>query len=170
MFKYGDLRLRPIETSDLDFMYEVRTDPSTADMVGTLHLKSKEDQYLWFKCLKEDRTKAYYVLELDQKSKVVKIGYLRFDEIDLLNRSMRVGGDLHKDYRSKGYGHQMMLLIKEFCFGCMNMHRIWLLVLSTNLVAKHIYEKAGFKKEGVMRKAVYKNGEYIDYEMWALLK
>lgn len=169
MFTYGNLRLRPIENSDLEFMYRIRTDPSTSEMVGTLHLKSLEDQVAWLKSLKDDKTKAYYILELSAPSHD-KIGYLRFDEIDMINRSMRVGGDIAKEYRLKGYGASMMELIKKFCFGYLNMHRLWLLVLSTNEVAKHVYEKAGFEKEGVMRKAVYKNCKYIDYEMWALLK
>ena len=166
MFEYNGIWLRAIESSDLEFMYKIRSDPSTAEMVGTLFVKSLDEQDLWLKSLREDKTKAYYIFGVQ----FTKIGYLRFDEIDLINRSMRVGGDIDQKYRGQGYGQKMMELIKKFCFDYMNMHRLWLLVFSTNLPAKHIYDKAGFKKEGVMLKAVYRNGEYIDYEMWSLIK
>jgi len=170
MFEYKELGLglRPIESRDLEFVYLIRTDPSTAEMLGTLHLGGFEDQLSWLRALKEDKTKAYYILEDLTNSD--KVGYLRFDEIDLINRSMRVGGDIAPLFRNKGYGQKMIELIKKFCFDYMNMHRLWLLVLSTNAPAKYIYKKAGFRGEGVMRKAVYKNGMYIDYEMWSLLK
>jgi diamine N-acetyltransferase len=171
MFEYEGLRLRPIESSDLDYVYMIRTDPSTAEMLGTLILTSFEDQLLWLNLLKKDKTKAYYILETGfSDGEYLPIGYLRFDEIDLINRSMRVGGDIALCYRNKGYGKKMMGLIEKFCFDYLNMHRLWLLVLSTNKVAKHVYEKSGFEKEGVMRKAVYKNGEYLDYEMYSILK
>jgi len=171
MFEYEGLRIRPIESQDLDYMYMIRTDPSTAEMLGTLILTSFEDQLMWLDSLKKDKTKAYYILEvIFRTDPYLPIGYLRFDEIDFINRSMRVGGDIEMSYRGKGYGTQMMELIKRFCFDYLNMHRLWLLVLSTNKVAKHVYEKSGFEKEGVMRKAVYKNGEYLDYEMYSVFR
>ena len=52
----------------------------------------------------------------------------------------------------------------------MNLHRVELKVLASNERAQHVYEKCGFSKEGIIRKAVYKNGEFVDLLLYGILK
>jgi RimJ/RimL family protein N-acetyltransferase len=92
------------------------------------------------------------------------------DQIDYINRSIRVGGDIHKDYRGKGYGTKMFELIVSYCFNYLNSRRLWLMVLETNEKAIQLYKKIGFKEEGRQIEAVFKNGKYIDYLMMSKLK
>jgi len=63
------------------------------------------------------------------------------------------------------YGSRIFELVVDYCFNQLNMHRLWLLVLSQNKIAKHIYEKHGFEVEGVQRQAIFRNGKYVDYIM-----
>lgn len=48
--------------------------------------------------------------------------------------------------------------------------RVELQVLENNLCAQHVYEKAGFKLEGLRREAVYKNGRYLNCKLYAVLR
>ena len=52
----------------------------------------------------------------------------------------------------------------------MNMQRIELNVLEDNQRAIHLYEKVGFVKEGIKRRAKYKNGKFVNMLNYSILK
>lgn len=128
---------------------------------------NSEQENKWFSYITESPNTKYYIVISEKEE---KIGYVRFDEIDLANRSVRVGADIHVKYRGKGYGEKTYRLILEFCFKYLNFNRVWLLVMENNEVALNLYKKIGFKEEGVMRKAIYRDGKYYDYIMMSILK
>jgi len=163
-----DFKLRLIEKSDLDFVAEIRSDPEVVKNLGTFVMLNKEKQLKWFSGLEKDKSKMYLIMERPDGKK--RIGYVRITDIDYINRSMCIGGDIHKDHRGKGYSKYMYDLIFDLGFKKLNMHRLWLLVLEDNDRAKHIYTTKGFILEGEQRKAVYKNGKYKDYLMMSMLR
>jgi RimJ/RimL family protein N-acetyltransferase len=52
----------------------------------------------------------------------------------------------------------------------MNLNRIWLRVLGTNLRAVRCYEKTGFIHEGAMREAEFRENRYIDVVIMSILR
>src|SRR5919204_307317 len=60
--------------------------------------------------------------------------------------------------------------ICDFGFGELRLERIWLDVYAPNLRAQRSYEKAGFLREGTMRRALFKRGEYADVHRMSLLR
>jgi len=68
-----------------------------------------------------------------------------------------------------GYGTEATKLMLEYGFGILNLHRIELDVYSINNRATHVYEKLGFKKEGVKRENWYYNHEYYDSIIMSIL-
>ena len=55
-------------------------------------------------------------------------------------------------------------------FNQLNLHRIFLTVLSFNARAIRAYEKVGFKKEGVFREHIYRDGKYHDVYYMGILE
>ena len=159
MFKYDILSMRLVERKDLEFLLELRSEPAIWKELGNIQMNSLDSQHYWLDTIQRDPRKEYYILEANDN----KVGMVRTDEIDYINRSMRVGGDIHKDFWDRHLGSRMMEMLKQYCFDYLNMHRIWLMVLDTNDRAKYIYEKAGFIKEGVHREAIFRDNQYIDY-------
>ncbi|HHZ7415102.1 GNAT family protein [Enterococcus faecalis] len=51
-----------------------------------------------------------------------------------------------------------MSLICKFAFYELGLHKIRLAVNSNNQKAIHVYEKVGFKKEGIDREALFQDG------------
>ena len=51
----------------------------------------------------------------------------------------------------------------------MNFHRIEAEVVEYNLAGKHLFEKLGFKQEGVLREAKYFEGKYYNIFSYGLL-
>jgi RimJ/RimL family protein N-acetyltransferase len=55
-------------------------------------------------------------------------------------------------------------------FRDLNLHRVFLSVLDSNDRAIRVYEKVGFRREGVLREAAYKDGWYRDVIVMSILK
>ena len=99
------------------------------------------------------------------------VGCVYLLNIDNINLS----ADLHimigeKENRGKGIGSYAVKALVEHAFYNLNLRRIQLEVLEYNTAARALYRKIGFIEEGIKRKAVYKNGEYVDELIMALLK
>ena len=51
-----------------------------------------------------------------------------------------------------------------------NIHRIQALVLTSNVASMKMHEKCGYKKEGILHDAVFKNGRYQNQAVLALVR
>ena len=63
--------------------------------------------------------------------------------------------------------------IKQLCrtaFEQYDIVRIFAEPYAQNIGSRKALEKAGFVLEGIMKKGVYKNGNFFDYCMYALVK
>jgi len=158
--------IRPVEEKDLKFLLEIRQDPEVRDNLGTFAMLTMKDQKGWYERLEEDESRRYFIFENEDE----EIGYVRMMQIDYINRSVCVGGDIHDKCRGKGHSTGMYDLILDLCFNKLNMNRVWLFVLEDNLRARHIYTNKGFILEGAQRKAIYKGGKYQDYMMMSMLR
>ena len=59
---------------------------------------------------------------------------------------------------------------RDFAFSELGLHRLELDVFSINPRARHVYEKAGFKVEGVLRDAIWLGDGYCDDILMAILE
>jgi RimJ/RimL family protein N-acetyltransferase len=155
--------LRSLEVTDLDRTYKWH---SNADLykylIGTFHFIGRETEEDWLRkkqiyspnevnlaiCLRED----------DQH-----IGNLYLRNIDWVARHAELHifiGESNK--RSMGYGQDAVSLLVEYAFKELGLLRIHLLVLAENKRAIRVYEKCGFVIEGLLRKHVFKGGEFKD--------
>ncbi|GGA21228.1 GNAT family N-acetyltransferase [Paenibacillus physcomitrellae] len=99
------------------------------------------------------------------------IGEVVLNDIDWDNRSANIRiaiGSAHG--RGKGYGQEAMRRMVEYGFRVLGLHRIHLGVYTFNPRAIHVYEKIGFKHEGIERDALYQDGEYHDMIRMAILE
>jgi len=167
MFEYEGIIMRPIEERDLENMVRLRGDPKVWMHLGDITMVNLRSQHEWFQKLSADPSRRYYILASGED---VFLGIVRMDELDWVNRSIRVGGDIVPEHQGKGYGHRMFKLLSKYCFDFLNLERLWLLVMESNIVAQKLYEKAGFTEEGRQRKAIFRDGKYQDYIMMSLLR
>ena len=91
------------------------------------------------------------------------IGTISLEKINHINRTAMLGifiGD--KDYRSKGYGTEVIRLILDYGFNYLNLNSVALHVMSFNERAMKCYKKCGFKEYGRRRQCVFVDGKYYD--------
>lgn len=102
-----------------------------------------------------------YIIEEKKTNMAIGSVYLR--NIDLKHNSGEYGIFIgEEEARGKGYGTEAAKLFVASMFEKLQLHRIFLRVLSENDVAYRSYERAGFIKEGVARDMVRINGIYKD--------
>lgn len=99
------------------------------------------------------------------------IGFCIIAYIDRYNRNCRFGITLgEKDEWGKGYGREIIKEVKRHCFMELNMNRIGVELYSYNERSRRLFEGAGFKREGIMRQYVLKNGKFEDEYVYGLLR
>ena len=75
-----------------------------------------------------------------------------------------------KDCWGKGYGTEAARLMVRHGFQTLNLNRISLNVYDFNPRGIRAYEKAGFKREGVLRQEAYAEGAYHDVIVMGILR
>ncbi len=92
-------------------------------------------------------------------------------DIDADNRSASLRIALFRDEDfGKGYGTEALRLVLDHGFKTLNLHRIGLDVFAFNPRAIHVYEKLGFKHEGVQRNALFYDGAFHDSILLGILE
>lgn len=174
MYWYNDIGFRPIERRDLENIRNLRNDPSTWIYLTDVTQITPSMQEKWFESIEKATNKAYFAVFTQTKDFPIIhegnfIGIIRCDQMDHINRSIRVGADVAREKRGKGYGTKILKAVLEYFFEQANFHRIWLCVLEGNHIAHQLYENVGFREEGRLRKAIWRNGEWVDYIVMSIL-
>ena len=169
------LNIIPLERRHISQLRKTRLEFNTWHYLTDPHPINDFQQEKWFERMSNDPTKMYFAIEmLDSYISMVPeyrfIGILRADEYDRTNRSIRIGVDIDKSERNKGYGTEAMKAFMDYLFKHLNVHMIWLFVAEPNIPAKKLYAKVGFKKKGIHRQALFRDGKWISYELMSILE
>lgn len=130
---------------------------------------NQEMEQQWYdRVLCSNYPHTVFGIEVIQTALLIGISALK--DIDMLNRSAETCiyiGDLNE--RGKGYSKQALCGTLDFGFNKLGLNRIWLKVRTDNPKAISLYEKMGFKLEGTMRSALFKNGQFKSLGFYSLL-
>lgn len=105
-----------------------------------------------------------------EKKSNLTIGYAGFHAWVKLHDRAELGYALNSAAHGKGYATEASVLVVEYGFDQLNLHRIEAYVGTANLASQRILKKLGFSHEG-MKKQHYKIGvEYSDSEVYGLVR
>ncbi len=99
----------------------------------------------------------------------VLVGTVCLWGIDMFNRRAHLGISLGPDHRGKGYGTDACRVLVRHAFVDRGLHRVQLEVLASNLGAIRAYEKAGFRRDGVLRESGWVRGSLVDEVVMSVL-
>jgi RimJ/RimL family protein N-acetyltransferase len=167
LFTHEGISLRPVEEADLDWIRQLRNDESTWPSLGDPRPLKRGRQEAWLAGVDASASQHYFVA-LDDRG--TRLGLIRMDEQDLVNRSVRIGLDVVPELRGKGWGFRIYGALLAYVFDYLGVHRVWLLVLATNKPALGLYKKLGFRLEGRQRQAVWRAGAWVDYLSMSILE
>ena len=89
---------------------------------------------------------------------------------DVYRKDAEIGYLLLTEYWGKGIMTESVGRICEMAFSELDIIRITGLVYEPNAASRRVLEKNGFVREGLMRNAVYKNGNVYDLCVYGKLK
>ena len=162
--------LRAFEPDDYKTTIKWRKDDKIWDMLGgTKYFVSEAYEKQWIENTIFNSKDVKLAICLVENEK--HIGNVYMTNINEINRScvshVLIG---EKEYWGNGYAREALLLAIDYMFNERNMHRIQANVLTSNIASLKMHEKCGYKLEGTLREAVYKNGKYQDQYVLALVK
>lgn len=114
------------------------------------------------------RTTLAFAIRLNSNDE--HIGNVSLQKIDPVNRSaelaMLIG---EKQWWGRGVGMDAYRLLIDHGFRVLHLNRIYSAQTARNKAMIRVCEKVGMQQEGLLRKAMFKNGEYLDVVAYAIL-
>lgn len=81
-----------------------------------------------------------------------------------------VGYAMDEIYIGKGIVTEAVKMVVRFAFDQVGLHRVEAYVSTQNNASIRVLEKSGFQREGLLRKLLYINGQWVDHYMYACLE
>ena len=142
--------------SDLDKMCELTVcyEPRTPEQILNLFNS-------W---LSDNTIKLFAILDNNDC-----IGYAMLKNIDWIHRCAEIHLDI-AEQQNKGHAHTVFKLLTDYAFNNLNLRRISLWAIEEKKQLIQYFECRGFINEGILKKALYRNGKYQDVYLYGLLK
>lgn len=163
--------LRLARAADAGAYYSQNYNPLDAEVARLTGCKEEftRDEVVSFflRCVEDEDRYDFLIVAPDGRI----IGESVINEIDwdLRCANFRIGIFHSKDC-GRGIGSWAVRMTRDFAFETLKLHRLELDVFSFNPRAEKTYLKAGFKREGVLRDAVWDGEKYADDILMALLE
>ena len=166
-----NIKLRDLQQIDKEYFYLWIKDNEVIRYSLSAFQKMNSDSKIsdWFDTVLLDKF-SYNKAIVDNTNQNL-IGYTGISQISETNLSGEYFifiGD--KSYHGKGVGTLVTKEIVTNGFQQLGLNRIMLTVSEKNIGAIKAYTNANFKTEGIMKQAFYRNGEFHDKIVMAILK
>jgi RimJ/RimL family protein N-acetyltransferase len=166
--KNDKVTLRPISLKDAPRFVRWLNNPAVSKPLGnhyaSLTLKKEK---AWIAGLaKKRKTEKQFSIDTAEGVHIGSIGL-----------TLGIGGKVavfgieigDTDYWGKGYAFAAMSLLMEYAFTVLKLHKVELGVFAFNKRAIKLYQKIGFKIEGVKKDHLFYEGKYYDEVQMGLL-
>jgi RimJ/RimL family protein N-acetyltransferase len=172
-FQADRVALRPLQLQNIHTHFRWNNDPELNRLDS--EVPYEEESFGAFKTRFEQMcdtpSPSHRNFEIHARDDEQLIGVAFATNISAHNRHARIGvtiGD--RDYWGRGYGRTSMELLLAFCFDALELHRVSAEVFEYHTAWRDLVEGMGFRREGVLREHLWRDGQYWDKEVYGLLK
>lgn len=165
----GDIKLRALQSTDAFTISELLNNKKISDNLRDRvpYPYSSEDADHFLNIISKQDPVTTFAIEYKELFCGV-IGL--FLQEDVYRKSAEIGYWLGEPFWNKGIMTKAVDLICHYGFEHLDIVRIHTGIFEYNKTSMAVLEKNGFVKEGVSRKAVFKNGKLWDEHRYAKLK
>ncbi|MCA9907771.1 MAG: GNAT family N-acetyltransferase [Anaerolineae bacterium] len=174
IFASERIRLTPITNADIPQFAEWLSDFGLQRLVNPgLSFPTSAADLLdpagWFQAdLKSEKSRMFAARTTDA---AVFVGICALVNVNMFAHFAEIGINLaNPDFRGRGYGREIMLLMLRYGFEQLNLNRINLRVMGFNTRAIRLYERLGFQHEVREREALFHDGQYFDQLRMGILR
>ncbi|NLN42150.1 MAG: GNAT family N-acetyltransferase [Clostridiales bacterium] len=130
-------------------------------------LPLREDKTLvWFKNIKDRVDRVDFTITYNDEP----VGLIGLINIDRKNKKAEYYICLGEEkYKGKGIAYAASKLLIDYAYNKLHLNKIYLYTEKNNNQAQRIFEKIGFKKEGLLVNDLIYNGKKIDRYIYGLI-
>ncbi len=173
MLKGERIVLRSLKKADLVNLLKWFNDVGVTQYLTMYLPVTERGEEKWLEDIETTRqnTDVVFMIEVIDGNDVIPIGTCGLHKINWKDRDTEFGIAIGENkYWSNGYGTEAAKLIINYAFNQLNLHRVSSAAYGFNERSVGMHTKIGFTKEGIVRKSIYKNGQYQDKVIFGLLK
>lgn len=156
------VNLRAMEKEDLPLLSEWFNDPRYGGQYEPLEQVTIKELEKWHDNPRPNE--QWFIVEKKNKSKIGHIFYIT------AGPHLEIGYRLIPRERNKGHCTEAVRILIDFLFLSKNIVRIQAKANPRNIASQRVLEKAGFKKEGQIRKDVFIRGQWQDGVLYSILR
>lgn len=161
------ITIRKFEKSDIPKKVEWINNPANNRFLHYNIPLSIEGTERWFDSHQGETTRYDAVIEADGVP-VGTIGLLSIDRKNSKAEYYIAMGETF--YKGKGVAKEASRLILSYGFEELGLNRIYLFTEVDNIAAQKLFERVGFKREGILKQDVYSHGAFADRIAYGILK
>jgi len=161
--------LRPVTEDDLPFLARLRNDPAAAGEYGWFGWKDPQrGRRRWAESGLLSETGGTLIVLLDNE----RAGSVSWREVPAgpIASCWNIGITLVPESRGRGCGSAAQRLLARYLFTHTLAHRVEASTETTNIAEQRALEKAGFTREGVLRGAMFRQGQWRDLVVYGVLR
>jgi len=151
-FKYGKIKLRPLEPDDIDLLYKWENNIEIWQVSNT---KTPFSKHILAQYLKEAAKDIYETRQLRliiQNEKQKPVGAIDLFDFDPYHLRAGVGILIHnKIDRNQGYATDALKALSNYSYEILGLNQLFANITTDNLKSIQLFEKAGFKKVGIKK-------------------
>jgi RimJ/RimL family protein N-acetyltransferase len=159
--------IRRASGDDVDFLVELVTHEDVEPYLAAVRAKEHDELLAEIaRSAAEPDAFGIFVVEVDGE----RAGTMRFERANKRSRIANLGGlAVHPDFRGARVGDEAARLFQRYLFDDLGYHRVQMEIYGFNERAMRHAERSGFTREGVRRKAYWRNDEWVDGVLYGLL-
>jgi RimJ/RimL family protein N-acetyltransferase len=159
--------IRRAHLEDVDFLVELFTHEDVEPFLAAVRPKDPDSVRAEVERSEaEPEAFGVFVVEVDGE----RAGTMRFERANRRSRIADLGGlAIHPDFRGHRASDEAARQFQRHLVGELGFHRLQMEIYGFNERAMRHAERAGFTREGVRRKAYWRNDEWVDGVLFGLV-
>jgi RimJ/RimL family protein N-acetyltransferase len=173
MLKGRSVLLRPFKRTDISYFLKWFNDPEIVQYLEMYLPMTEMGEEKFIEELGTTRADKdiVFVIEAIRGASTKPIGNCGLHQINQKDRDAIFGIIIgEKDHWSKGFGVEAAGILINYGFQQLNLHRVSSSAIAFNERSIKLHKKLGFREEGRLRQAMFKNGQYHDRIEYGLLR
>lgn len=162
--------LRPLDESDVDHIMTWVNDP---EIVGNLAAFSgsaftREQELAYVRQIRAARNEVVFsILRADDGRYLGQCGIHQIHDRSRVGRLACIIAQ--RGDHGRGFGSAAIRALLDHAFGPLALHKLWLMIFSHNARGRGIYERIGFRQEGLLREEYFHDGGWHDMVRMSML-
>ncbi|MBI5077481.1 GNAT family N-acetyltransferase [Candidatus Falkowbacteria bacterium] len=162
----ADVFLKPTTLSDIDNIMTWVNDPEIAEYFASLGNITREQETEYLEKMLASANDRLFSIFVDG----VYAGQCSLNQIHWPSRNARLFLVLKKKFHGRGLAREVIAAVLRIAFDELALNKVWLIVREKNEKGRHVYRKAGFETEGVLREEYRVKGKFVNMVRMAILE